>query len=389
MALLSATNAMDVGITINAGTLEIGAAGRLQSGSYANDIINNGAFSYNSTATQTLSGIISGSGALTKNAASTLTLSGNNNYSGGTTLNTGTLVIGHANAAGTGAITQSSGSSLLKIDTTGTITNAMSVYKVQASQNATLSGAITVNNATWDVDAGDTLTISGNISGTGGTTKNGTGTLVLSGNNSNTGATTVNAGTLTAAATDALGATSGIVMRNGGSLLVTAEDAINDSANVTLDGGTLAVDGTFSESVGLLTLSANSVIDLDGFSGTLRFSGVGAWASGTFLSIWNWNGINQYGTPVGDGANNRHVVFTDATGLGSYLDRISFYSGSGTGFAGTAFEEGFSGAGGGTEIRVVPEPGTYITAAILLAFSVGFLWNQQRKKAEAKRRKFV
>jgi len=364
-------------ITIQEGTLDIGGSATLAGGAFSATLTNNGTFSYSSSAAQTLSGIITGTGSLTKNGSGTLTLANaSNNYSGGTILNTGTLVIGHANAVGTDALTQSSGPSLLKIDTTGTITNAMSVYNVQASQNATLSGAITVHNATWDIDEGDTLTISGNISGTGGTTKNGTGTLVLSGNNSNTGATTVNAGTLTAASTKSLGATSGVVVNNGGSILVTAEDAINDSANVTLNGGTLAVDGTFNESVGLLTLSANSVIDLDGYAGTLRFNGVGSWAAGAILSIWNWNGINQYGTPVGDGANTRHVVFTDATGLGSYLNRISFYSGSGTGFAGTAFEQGFSG--GGTEIRVVPEPGTYITAAILLAFCFG-LWVRPKR----------
>jgi autotransporter-associated beta strand protein len=454
LALLNTANSMGLGITIHAGTLEIGGAGRLQSGGYVNNIANNGTFSYNSTATQTLSGIISGTGALTKSNTSTLTLSGNNtytgtttinvgtliigngltagslnaasaitvnstlafnrsdditqgthfstaaiggtgsivqngagtltlntanNYSGGTTLNTGTLVIGHANAAGSASINQTSGSSLLKIDTTGTITNAMSVFNVQASQSATLSGAITVNNATWDVDAGDTLTVSGNLSGTGGTTKNGTGTLVLSGNNSNTGATTVNAGTLNAAGANALGSTSSVVVSNGGSLLVTAGDSINDSAGVTLAGGTLAVNGTFNESVGLLTLSANSIIDLGGFTGTLRFGGVGSWASNTTLAIWNWNGINQSGTAVGNGANNRHVVFSDNSGLGAYLDRISFYSDNGSSFAGTGFEEGFSG--GGTEIIAVPEPETWATGILLVLASGIWLWRKRTQAA--------
>ena len=141
----------------------------------------------------------------------------------------------------------------------------------------------------------------------------------------------------------------------------------------------MAVSGTFNETVGLLTLSANSTIDLAGYNGTLRFSGVGSWAAGTNLAIWNWNGINKYGTPVGDGLNNRHVVFTDATGLDSYLDRISFYSGSGTGFSGSGFAQGFSG--GGTEIIAVPETETYFYAVALLAgVVVQYLRRRARRK---------
>ena len=172
---------------------------------------------------------------------------------------------------------------------------------------------------------------------------------------------------------------SSVVVSNGGSLLVTAGDSINDSAGVTLAGGTLAVNGTFNESVGLLTLSANSIIDLGGFTGTLRFGGVGSWASNTTLAIWNWNGINQSGTAVGNGANNRHVVFSDNSGLGAYLDRISFYSDNGSSFAGTGFEEGFSG--GGTEIIAVPEPETWATGILLVLASGIWLWRKRTQAA--------
>jgi hypothetical protein len=143
---------------------------------------------------------------------------------------------------------------------------------------------------------------------------------------------------------------------------------VNSNANINLGGGTLAVSGNFNQNVGLLTLSADSVIDLNGFTGILRFGGVGSWASSANLAIWNWNGMNQYNTPVGDGANNRRVVFTNNSGLDSYLDRISFYSGNGTGFAGNAFEDSFSQSGfaTSTEIIAVPEPETYITGVLLL-----------------------
>ena len=80
-------------VTINAGTLEIGGAGRLVNGNYAGAISNNGTFKYNSTNAQELSGVISGAGSLEKDNSSTLTLSGDNTYSGNTTVSAGTLAL--------------------------------------------------------------------------------------------------------------------------------------------------------------------------------------------------------------------------------------------------------------------------------------------------------
>ena len=319
----------------------------------------------------------SGATSLVKNGTGAWILSGANTYTGSTTLNAGTLRLDHTGAAGSGTLTQSSGASLLHLNAAGTFANSMDVYNVRASETLSLSGGITVNNATFDVDNGDTLTISGGIGGTGGVTKNGTGTLALSGSNTYTGATIVNSGTLQATSAGALSSTSSAVIHNSGSLLVTA-DTINDSASVNLSGGTLALNGTFNETVGALTLSANSVIDLNGFTGTLRFGSLASFAAGATLSIWNWNGINQYGTPVGNGLSNRHIVFTNATGLSSSLSYISFYSGNGTGFSGTGFEEGFSE--GGTEIGAVPEPETWATAFMLLTASGFWIWKQRKQR---------
>ena len=317
----------------------------------------------------------SGATSVVKNGTGTWILSGANTYTGNTNLNAGTLRLDHTGAASSGTITQTTGDSLLHLNAAGTFANAMSIYNVRASETITLNSSITVNNATFDIDNGDTLTISGGISGSGGVTKNGTGSLVLSGNNSFTGATTVNAGTLQATATNALGSTSSVVVNTGGSLLVTAGNSINNAASVTLGGGTLSMNGAFNESVGALTLTANSIIDLEGFDGTLTFSGVGVWDANTTLSITNWSGVNQYGTPVGSGIANRHVVFTNTSGLDSYLDRISFYSGDfGQGFAGTAFEIGFTG-----EIAPVPEPETWATAVLLLLGGGFWLWKQRRQ----------
>jgi autotransporter-associated beta strand protein len=237
----------------------------------------------------------------------------------------------------------------------GSSTLALGASQSVASLSGTSGSSVNLNANTLTINGSSTTTYSGGISGTGNLVKNGSGTTTLNAANTYTGTTTVNSGTLAAAATNALG-NSTVINVTGGSFLVTAANAVNDNANINL-GGTLALNGTFNETVGLLTLSANSVIDLDGFTGILRFGGVGSWASNTTLAIWNWNGIN--------GASNRHVVFTNNSGLPNYLDRISFYSGSGSGFAGTGFEEGFSG--GGTEITAVPETETYFYALALLA----------------------
>jgi autotransporter-associated beta strand protein len=91
---LTAANIYSGATTISAGTLTIGGSGSLGSGNYAATIANSGTFNYNSSAAQTLSGLISGTGSLGLNGAGTLTLSAANSYSGGTTVSAGTLQVG-------------------------------------------------------------------------------------------------------------------------------------------------------------------------------------------------------------------------------------------------------------------------------------------------------
>ena len=83
LTLSNAASDYDCPTTINGGTLEIGGAGQLSGGNYGYNIINNAALVYGSSASQTLSGNISGTGSLTQNAGA-LTLSGTNTYDIGT-----------------------------------------------------------------------------------------------------------------------------------------------------------------------------------------------------------------------------------------------------------------------------------------------------------------
>jgi fibronectin-binding autotransporter adhesin len=360
--------------TINAGTLQLGAGGG--TGSIASPtIVNNAALRVDRTGSLTLSSNMSGTGTLTKNGSGTLVLTGSNTYSGGTTLNAGNLTLQSSNALGTGTLTQSSGSSLLTIDTTGTLTNTMSLYNVLTLQSATLSGAITVNNATFDVDDGDTLTLSGGVGGTGGVTKNGTGNLVLSGSNTYSGATIVNAGVLEAANANALGSTTGVTV-NGGSLLVSADDAIN-SKSLTLNKAivgdasaaqaALVFDGVYSNTsgqAGALTLSQNSIIDLGTGGVEVHFASI-ANLNSYILHIFNWEGDTVWSGSPGGGKDQFYV---DSSLSSSQLDNIRFYSGTTqSSFISTGFQ--IVGGSFNQEIIAVPEPETYATAILLL---VGF-----------------
>ena len=84
LLLTSPSNTHSGPIQISAGTLNVSSGGRLGNGSYSSPIANYATFIYSSTATQILSGVISGTGTLTKSGSGSLTLSAANTYSGNT-----------------------------------------------------------------------------------------------------------------------------------------------------------------------------------------------------------------------------------------------------------------------------------------------------------------
>jgi autotransporter-associated beta strand protein len=83
-------------------------------------------------------------------------------------------------------------------------------------------------------NAGDTLNVSGNISGAGGLFMGGNGTMILSGTNSYAGATTVNNGVLSLATPAALPSTSAVTI-SGGTLKLSSSGVVyNLSSNSLL-----------------------------------------------------------------------------------------------------------------------------------------------------------
>jgi autotransporter-associated beta strand protein len=333
----------------------------------------------------TVGGVISGSGfSLTKAGSGTLTLAGANTYTGGTIINAGTLNINNASALGTGTFTIAGGSNAVIDNTTGSAIT-LSTNNAQAwNGNFTFTGTQSLNLGTGAVTLGasrtvtvsaNNLTVGGIISGSGfGLTKAGNGTLTLSGANTFSGSTTVNAGTLTAAASSgsALGSTSGITVNSGGTLMLGASDQINDSASVTLAGGTFH-KGNFSEGtvssvgMGALTLTTSgSHIDFGtGTVGVLSFASFSP--NSNTLVIDNWTGtVNM----VGDASTDRLIFDSDQA---SNLGNFQF-----TGFGGPVTE--FALGGGYYEVVPVPEPRTWFAGA--LAFGA-LMFTQLRKRSRA------
>jgi autotransporter-associated beta strand protein len=351
--VLVGNNTYTGGTTINAGTLQIGNGGTTGSLSATGAISNNATLVFNRTdsitqGTDFSSSGISGSGAVIKNGAGNLTFNTNNTYTGGTVINAGTLQIGNGGTTGS-------------LSATGTIIN-----------NATL-----VFNRTDSITQGTDFSSSG-ISGSGAVVQNGTGNLTFNTSNTYSGSTTVERGTLTAAHANALGSNATINV-NGGSLLVAADGAINGK-NITLNNtsttvASLAFSGNYSGTIGRLTLSADSMIDLGTGSVSAAFADI---AMGVYsLSIYNWSGTTLWNG--GTGNDTDRIYF----GTGTYtLSNVHFYSGNvgSDSFLGTGFDLGYV-PGLGDQIIPVPEPGVWFVGLVLL---VGAIFHMVRQGACSK-----
>lgn len=115
------------------------------------------------------------------------------------------------------------------------------------------------SGGTFEVSAGQTLTVANPVAGAGALTKTGAGTLTLSGANSYAGTTTINAGVLSIAAVGNLG--SGAIVLGGGTLRTTGSGGITVNRSITL--------------------TANSVLDTQN-SGNTNYTGVISDGAGTF-----------------------------------------------------------------------------------------------------------
>lgn len=203
--------------------------------------------------------------------------------------------------------------------------------------------------------------------GPGSVTKEGDGRLSFTGSEANTytGETVVNGGTLELKKSDGVTSIAGsqVTVNSGGTLLLSANNQINDAANLTLNNGTLDTGTGFSETLGTLTLSGNSVIDLGAASHLLSFedSSAASW-SGT-LTIYGWQTLENM-----PGTNGRIFFGNNSSGLTqSQLDMISF-----NGFAGPAILL----SSGELVPSAIPELPVALTA---LALGTLILWRERRR----------
>lgn len=281
-ATLITANTYSGGTTIQKGTLSIHNNGSLGSGiltfaangttlqaGASNLIISNpvritgnGAIDSNGT-TITIAGTVSDftpGGILTKTGAGTLSLIGANTYTGGTNLNQGTLSIGNITAIGSGTLTFGVNDGNILLPTSSlAISNSIALSK---------NGIIDSN--------GQTIAISGNISGAGSLTKDGAGTLILTGANDYSGGTTVSAGTLEGNTTSLQGAilNNASVVFNQTSAGTYAGQMSGTGSLNKIGAGQLIVSGnnTYSGattvSSGMLTLNGSIISPLTTLSGT-------------------------------------------------------------------------------------------------------------------------
>lgn len=315
---------------------------------------NNTTYDVAAGTTNTLSGFQTGTGGITLVGGGTLAVSGTtNNYTGNTVISNGTLQI-------------------------TTLANSNTTSSVGVSNNITMAGA-NATNAILDYTGGNMATDRTFVLNNGGGTINmtsGTTEMTLSGSASGSGKLTIGEGTLILSngSTPNSFAPGSIQVDSGATLQLAANNQIGDTTGLILNGGTFRVGTSttgFSETLGTLTLSASSTIDLGSWSTGLRqltFADSSAISWTGTLTITNWQGVADTSSDVAE------IIF-GVGGLNSTQRSQVFWA-----------NQGISGANllGTGELVPVPEPRVYAAAMALAGF---VLWRERKRLAGLLRRR--
>ena len=195
-----------------------------------------------------------------KLGANDVTYTGTNNSTNGVDIEAGTLKVASSVNLGSGAVSLEGG-------------------ELELSADATVTNDIASTNDTSAIDTGEqSVTISGDLSGTGEINKVGDGTLTLTGSLNNSGGVDVTAGTLVAngTGTTPVTVTSGVLQGSGTIGNLTSNSTIEPGNSI----GTLNVSGA-------VTLGANSVlvIEIDAAGNNDKIIATGAVTTGGTLRV--------------------------------------------------------------------------------------------------------
>jgi autotransporter-associated beta strand protein len=166
---LVGTNTTISGVTINAGTLQLGD-GVTFNGAVPGNITDNanGTLAVANPTAQTLANVITGAGSFAKSGAGVLTIGANENYSGSTTVNAGSVIVGAGGSIGsTQNVTIASGGLL---DVSASASGGYTVGSGYVFTAGRTSGSGTdfhgnlTNNGTINIPAAGTFTLNGNLS---------------------------------------------------------------------------------------------------------------------------------------------------------------------------------------------------------------------------------
>jgi len=214
---LDVTNNMTGGMTVSAGTLQVGNGG-LTGTTGSGDITNNATLAFNRSDSLTVGNVIRGTGTVRVEGGN-MTLSGASEYTGTTLINAGIVFLPGASGLGSasGGTVVASGGQLyitgnlpiggeaLTLNGIGDVNGAL---RKGGAGLTTYGGVVTLaSDATIGVDGGATLALTNvpGMIGTGVLTKNGGGTLALNSANTYSGGTFLESGILAYNANGAFG----------------------------------------------------------------------------------------------------------------------------------------------------------------------------------------
>ncbi|MCX6878881.1 MAG: autotransporter-associated beta strand repeat-containing protein [Verrucomicrobia bacterium] len=380
--VLAGANTYSGDTTISGGTLQLGNAAAIPSGSGRGNLtlasgsmldLNNLSPTVNGlagtgTVTNALAGAVTftvgandagggfggviadgnGSVALTKTGMGVLTLGGLNTYSGATSVASGTLQLGIA-----AAIPSGTGKGNLVLNGT------LDLAGISTTING-LSGSGSVTNssataATLTAGSNDiTSAFTGNIqNGTGSValTKTGAGTLTLSGTNTFSGATTINTGTLAMGSSTGLSASSSVTINSSGTLDVSGNnitiDGLLGTGTINNNGGSAATltagaSGTSTTFGGVIADGGKAIALTKTGAGTLTLTGVNTYSGTTTIQ----NGTVSVANP-GPGGNLGTATSAVILGDASHQGILSY-----TANADLTYTRGFEVNAGGGQMNI-------------------------------------